>query len=229
MAELKFNEPIMLLGGGDVDAAAFALASAEVAAVVAADGAADIYQRCAGGVPNAPPLRAVIGDMDSIANFEQWRDHPEIRLLELPEQDSTDLEKCLYSARAPLYLGVGFLGRRFDHTLAACHALLRYADRRLVLFGETDLVLLCPRRWRIRLGAGERFSLYPLAPCAGVRSSGLRWPIDGLAFAAGESIGVSNRSVAEAVEIEIDRRGLAAVLDRRALPAVLASFEEAEW
>jgi thiamine pyrophosphokinase len=48
----------------------------------------------------------------------------------LPEQDTTDFEKCLYSVAAPLLLGVGFLGGRADHHLAAMNVLVRYADRR---------------------------------------------------------------------------------------------------
>ena len=76
--------------------------------------------------PTGTRFRAVIGDMDSLRDPERLRAagvpmHPRS-----PSRTSTDLEKCLYSVEAPLFIGLGFLGGRIDHHLAAMNALVRH-------------------------------------------------------------------------------------------------------
>jgi thiamine pyrophosphokinase len=139
----------------------------------------------------------------------------------LAEQETTDLEKCLYSIDAPLYLGVGFTGRRFDHTLAALHALLRWPAKRIVLIGPEDAIFLAPLQWQISLPEGTRVSLFPLAPVRGLHSSGLTWPIDGLDFAPGLRIGTSNKATGGAVSASFDAAGMAAMVPREHLGPVL--------
>ena len=214
---LSFPEGATLVGGGALDRDGLEAARARAPRIVAADGGANRLRLW--GVR----ADAVIGDMDSVEDPARWAAEG-ARVLELAEQDTTDLEKCLYATDAPLYLGVGFLGRRFDHTLAALHALLRHADKRVALIGEEDVVLLAPPVWRARLAPGARVSFFPLRPVRGIVSEGLRWPIDGLAFAAGERIGASNEAVAETVEARFDGPGMAAMVERRFLDAALASL-----
>lgn len=218
---LRFEQPVALVGGGGFDWETFALADRRTGAVVAADGGANRF-RPGAGLFNAPsPLAAVIGDMDSVENIDAWRARSDCAVVAIAEQDTTDLEKCLYAVEAPLYLGVGFLGRRFDHTLAATHALLAYPHRRVILIGETDLIFLCPRRVTLRLTPGARVSLYPLGPVRGVASTGLEWPIDGLDFAPGRRIGASNRADADATSIELDGGAAAIILHRDWLDAAI--------
>lgn len=214
---LGFAGGVMLVGGGEIDEGALALARARTAHVVAADGGANRLDGWGIGAD------AVIGDMDSIADAEGWRRRG-AHLLALDEQDTTDLEKCLYSTEAPFYIGVGFTGRRFDHTLAALHALLRWPAKRVVLIGAEDAIFLAPAAWTAALADGARVSFFPLLPVAGLASSGLQWPIDGLAFAPGERIGTSNRAVSATVSARFDRRGMAAMVARDHLDAVLASL-----
>ena len=88
------------------------------------------------------------------------------------EQDSTDLEKCLYSVEAPLFIGLGFLGGRIDHHLAAMSALVKFPGKPVVLIGGEDLCFLCPRELELELPAGTRVSLYPMGPARGLVSRG---------------------------------------------------------
>lgn len=221
---LEFETPVTLVGGGAFDLAAFRLAEAIAGAVIAADGGANVFRPEAGLFDGRPPLAAVIGDMDSVIALDDWRGLEGCEVIPLAEQDTTDLQKCLYTVAAPLYLGVGFLGRRFDHSLAAAHALLAYAHRRVVLIGAEDVVFLAPRHWRAKLTPGDRVSIYPLRPVRGVRSSGLRWPIDGLELAAGAQIGTSNEASAEEVEVEFDHLGALIILDQHCLGAAVDSL-----
>lgn len=216
---LIFPRGVTLIGGGAVDRAGFEAARARAPHVVAADGGANVLREW-GETPEA-----VIGDMDSIRDLDFWRGRT--RLLPLAEQETTDLEKCLHATAAPVHVGVGFLGRRFDHTLAAAHVLLRRAEKRVVLIGEDDLAFLAPTRWRARLAPGARVSVYPLRPVTGLASEGLVWPLDGLALAAGERIGTSNRAAAETVAVAFDRPGALVMLERRFLDAAIESLGEA--
>jgi thiamine pyrophosphokinase len=110
-------ENVTLIGGGAVDSAQLARALDLAPVLVAADGGAD-SALAAGHVP-----RAVIGDMDSLSAAA--RDTiPAARIHPVPEQDSTDFEKALSRIRAPLVLGLGFMGPRLDHMLAVYHGLL---------------------------------------------------------------------------------------------------------
>jgi thiamine pyrophosphokinase len=215
---IAFVEGATLVGGGALDRAALDMALVRAPRVIAADGGAN---RLRGWGVAAD---AVIGDMDSVEDLHLWESAAGTHVLPLPEQETTDLEKCLYATAAPFYLGVGFLGRRFDHTLAALHALLRFPDKRAALIGDEDVVFLAPPRWRARLAPGARVSFFPLQPVRGVGSAGLEWPIDGLAFAAGGRIGTSNRAVAADVSAEFDGVGMAAMVELRFLDAALESL-----
>ncbi len=220
MTALRFAAGVTLVGGGALDRETFEQARALAPHVVAADGGANALSLWGEGA------EAVIGDMDSVEDLPRWRETS--RVVHIAEQDTTDLEKCLYSVEAPLFVGVGFTGRRFDHTLAALHALLRRRDRRVVLIGAEDVIFLCPPRWRARLAPGARVSFFPLAPVSGLASAGLRWPVDGLDFAAGARIGTSNEAEEAEVSASFSDWGMACMLERRWLAEAAAAPREAQ-
>lgn len=215
---LVYREPVALIGGGEADPADIEAAIARAGATIAADGGANRF------IPGAAPrLDAVIGDMDSVQDLDAWRAQPDCRVVALPEQDTTDLEKCLYSVAAPLFLGVGFFGARLDHTLAALNLLAKRPDQRILLIGREDVCFLTPLCWRASLWPGARVSIFPLPTARGVASEGLRWPIDGLEFAIGDGTGVSNEAIAGEVTAVFESRRAAIILDRSALDAAIAS------
>lgn len=217
-APLDFPGTLLLLGGGPVTPAMLEELAPRATAVVAADGGAD---RLRGGVLRPA---AIIGDMDSLDHRAEWEGDPDVRVIEVAEQESTDFEKCLRLTRAPLTLAAGFLGGRFDHSLAALHALLRFPDRRVLLVGEEDVTFLAPLHWRARLAPGCRVSIWPIAPCRGIASEGLVWPLRGLDLAAGGVIGTSNRASAAEVSVHFDRRAAAVTVERRFLDAAAESL-----
>lgn len=215
---LVFDRGVTLVGGGALRRETFHAARTLAPVVVAADSGADWLEGW------GEDAAAVIGDMDSVARLEGWRARPGVRVLHLPEQDTTDFEKCLYSVEAPFFLAVGFSGRRLDHTLAALHALLRWPSKRVALIGEEDVAFLCPPCWRAMLAPGARVSFFPLAPVRGLASQGLRWPVEGLDFAPGARVGTSNEACAAQVSAAFDRSGMVALLERRWLGAALESL-----
>lgn len=205
---------LTLVGAGPVDPADLARCLALAPDLVAADGGAATALRH-GHVPTL-----VLGDFDSLPPDIAARLPPE-RLRQVACQDSTDFEKCLAAISADLVLGLGFLGGRIDHSLAAMTALVR-DRRRIVLLGSEDVVLAVPDRLALGLDPGCRVSLFPLAPVTG-RSTGLRWPIDGIAFAADGRIGTSNAATGP-VTIRMDGPGMVLVMPRAALGAVLDAW-----
>jgi thiamine pyrophosphokinase len=181
---IQTDRPLALVGGGACDAADLALAKRRSSCFVAADGGADTL------LAHDITAEAVIGDLDSIT-VQARSQMPPDRLHLVAEQNSTDFEKCLRHISAPLILGLGFTGGRIDHQMAVFHGLLRYCHQRCMLLGSEDVVFLAPPEMSLELPQQTRISLFPMGAVQGT-SEGLFWPIDGLAFAPGQTIGTSN-------------------------------------
>lgn len=200
-----------------MEAGALAEALRLAPTAVAADGGADV------ALPPPHRFRAVIGDMDSVRDRAAL-EAAGVAVHEVAEQDSTDLEKCLYSVAAPLIIGLGFLGGRLDHTLAAMSALRSYSGVPVVLAGASDLCFLCPKRFEMDLPAGARVSLFPLGPVRGVTGEGLRWAIAGLEMAPGRRIGTSNAATGGRMVLAFDAREVLVILPVEHLEAAVGAL-----
>lgn len=206
---------VTLLGAGAPRREDLETALAYAPLLIAADGAAVDAVRF-GRTPDW-----VVGDMDSV-DEDAVRHTPTERIIEVPEQDSTDFEKCLTRVAAPIILATGFTDARIDHTLAALSALVRHADRRCVLFDAHDVIFAAPPRLELGLEPGTRVSLFPMGSVHGW-STGLQWPIEGLHFAPNGRIGTSNRATGP-VELAFSAPGMIVILPREALEAALAAL-----
>ncbi|MEL7011697.1 MAG: thiamine diphosphokinase [Pseudomonadota bacterium] len=178
------NEPITLIGGGNVDKTDLSLALKHAETIVAADGGADR----ALGLGVIP--QAVIGDFDSVTD-KALAQIPQEHHHHIAEQDSTDFEKALREIEAPLVIGVGFTGARMDHQLAVFNTLARFPDKRCLLLGTHEVVFLCPPTFELELSKGSTVSLFAMGAVEGI-SDGLEWPIKGLHFAPDGQCGTSN-------------------------------------
>lgn len=183
---VQSNYGVILLGGGGATQADLALAQQFGRDLICADGGAD-HALAFGCTP-----RAILGDMDSASEGARalWAGRVHV----IAEQDSTDFEKCLIHVEAPFYLAVGFTGLRLDHTLAAMNALVSHKHRRVILLAQEEVIFRAPKRCAMDLPVGARVSLFPMGPCAG-RSTGLKWPIDGLEMSPAGRIGTSNAAL----------------------------------
>ncbi|MGH1452033.1 MAG: thiamine diphosphokinase [Paracoccaceae bacterium] len=212
------NDPITLIGGGASSDSMLRRARAFAPDVVAADGGAAV------ALSHGVMPRAVIGDMDSISGADRAALGPN-RIFRIDEQDSTDFDKCLRSIAAPLILGVGFLGARVDHHLAACNSLVRHPYQRCVLLGDGDVTFLAPPQLRIDLPAGCVFSLFPMGTVTG-ESQGLQWPVQGLTFAPDGRVGTSNRALG-AVDLSVSAPNMLVILPEKVLPSVVDALRDA--
>lgn len=99
---------------------------------------------------------------------------------------------------------LGALGQRFDHAMANCHLLYRYAGvfRRLVLLGNESVAFLLPagRNWVEPDGRmeGPVCGLIPLGwACREIRTRGLKWDLRGEEMLFGGLVSTSNEVVGE--------------------------------
>jgi thiamine pyrophosphokinase len=194
---IRTDRLLVIVGGGDVDAALLTRLAEKGALVVGADGGADAALE-AGVTPDL-----VIGDLDSLEDPETWRKRA--RVIHIAEQETTDFEKCLYSVEAPVTVALGMTGKRFDHTLAALHAVTRFGtDRRIVLVDTVDAALALSGPMACELPAGTRVSVHPLQAVHFAGSEGLAYPLDGLTLMPGIRTGTSNKATGGPVRITPD-------------------------
>ncbi|MGY6411022.1 MAG: thiamine diphosphokinase [Alkalilacustris sp.] len=216
---LSADGGVTLVGGAGFSPALLSMALARAPRLVAADGGAD-RALSAGHVPEL-----TVGDLDSLSPTGRAA-LGEGRLRHIPEQETTDFDKVLRSVAAPFLLGVGFTGARLDHTLGAFNVLARHPARRCILLDAGDLCFLAPPALTLRLVPGTRLSLFPMGPVTG-RSTGLHWPLEGIAFAPGAMTGLSNRVSAPEVRLAFSAPRMLVLLPLQALDAALAGLAAA--
>ena len=199
---------ILLVGAGPTSSSVIQAAAMHVVTVVAADGGFQSAQ--AAGLDVA----LVVGDMDSQVGMPKSQTFAKI-----DDRDTTDFEKCLRVCAADIFLGVGFLGGRLDHQLAAFSALLK-EPKPVVLIDEHQLVFVAPAQFHLELEAGAPVGFYPMLPVH-VNLQGVQWPLDDAEMSPLGQIATSNKSNGELLTLKVDGPGLLAILPVRYLGAVL--------
>ena len=203
---------ILLIGAGPSAPELVAELSLNFDAIVAADGGFDSAQRA------KLEVALVVGDMDSQQDLPASQ-----AAAHITDQETTDFQKCLAVCDADIFLGVGFLGGRLDHQLAAFSALLN-EPRPVILIDEAQLVFVVPQKFYVDLEAETPVGFYPMEPIeASLR--GVRWPLSNAAMSPTGKIATSNVALGGALEITVDRPGLLAILPRRDLETVLAALD----
>lgn len=177
---------VTLVGGGAIKPVELMTALSVAPTLVAADGGADR----ALSLGQSPDL--VIGDLDSISSAARDILSPE-QIVHVADQDSTDFSKCLSRISAPFVVAVGFTGLRLDHTLSALSTMVKFKHLNVLMLSSEDISFIAPTSMTLPLMPGTRVSLYPLGSARGV-SSGLEWPIEGIEFSPGGTVGTSNHA-----------------------------------
>ena len=191
---IQFDNTIAAIGAGDIKANQVKHYCQNISVIVADGGAyhADAL---------ALDLKWIIGDLDSVESdvLNQAEN-----VLEITDQYSTDFEKLLACVKADLILAFGFLGGRFDHSLASLHALASARpDQPVLLIGEHDAIMFCRDDLSLTLPPKARFSVWPLSRQSFESSWGLRWPLDNLTLETGKTIGTSNEVIDAEDDVKI--------------------------
>ena len=161
--------------------------------VVCCDRAADAFRRKFGREPDA-----VVGDCDSVKGSFR-------NLVRVTEQETNDLVKAVRHCRRmgwrrPVVLGA--TGKREDHTIGN---IFRAVDLDLEVVSDFGRFIPFCGRISLAVKDGAAVSLFATDPATRMKSEGLAWPLDGVAF-KNLYCATLNRAVGERVVIESDRR-----------------------
>ncbi len=150
-----------------------------------------------------------LGDFDTQHDFEQIQAHYyPLEVIRTPSQDKTDLEKALDFLVDRGYPAVNIVwatGRRADHTITNITNLVRYKHLiRIVMFDDYSRIFPVVGTFEKWYTAGTPVSLIPVGEAAGIRTSGLRYNLDGESLVSGYRSGNSNEAAGDGiVKIEV--------------------------
>ncbi len=204
----RIDTAVVLLGGDPVATGAGpeADAAAHAGLVIAADSGVDQAHRLGLVVDVA------VGDFDSVSPEGLARARAEGATVEHhpAEKDETDLELALAAARTrgvAALVVLGGHGGRLDHLLANALVLAapRWRSMRILALGPLGARLhVVHDEVQIAGDPGELVSILPVHGAAdGVRTRGLRFPLDGERLEAGTTRGVSNELLGETAEVAV--------------------------
>lgn len=168
--------------------------------VVCADGGANLARR----LRIRPDV--VLGDMDSISpsTREFFRGVP---FLQIPDQESTDLEKaidlCIHRGMASVGI-IGATGDRLDHTTGSLGCFKRFgAHLELTVFDTVGTISMIRRSVTFTATKGDRISLIPLERCTGVSTRNLAFPLRDESLQLGVREGISNEATGRRVTVSV--------------------------
>ena len=197
MLNLNFKENIVLIGNGLCDKKTI-LNYSKNFKIIAVDGG---LRHCIKN--NINPLY-VLGDMDSAKQKHIQR--YKIKIIKLSDQNSTDFEKAISNVSAPLIYCLGFLGNRFDHSLAAINVLSKYHRKKnILLIGKKDVLAVFSNSIFFNLPINSRISIWPINELKVKKSTGLKWSLSNLVMKPENKIGTSNSTVEREVNIFLDK------------------------
>lgn len=178
---METGKRTVILANGDFPAGAEALGALSGAArVVCCDGAAKaLVER--GMVPDA-----VVGDLDSIPG--EIRGRLQGRIFRDPNQENNDLAKAFSFCMARGYGNIAILGatgKREDHTIGNISYFASFLEDAPDAVMITDFGIfsgLLPPGGKIEAEPGMQISLFAFDPQMRVSATGLRYPVENLAF-----------------------------------------------
>ena len=156
--------------------------AAQVNFILAADGGAQ-KAAAAGVMPDK-----IIGDFDSLSTQQTW---PREKLLRIPRQDNTDLEKALDYLQDNHFTHVtiaGGTGGRWDFSIGNFLSVYPYLAQMDICFaadGWKIYPLIKPTQKTVRPGA--RVSLIPVTACQNVTLKGLQYPLQNATLELGRT------------------------------------------
>ena len=208
---------LIIVGGADFSDDLFKEVYDKEIPIIAADGGANFLAE-----NNIYP-ELVMGDLDSVSEQNVQNIEPK-KIIRIPDQDSTDLEKVLLNTQSPLTIGIGFLGSQIDHELAALSALAKFPGKKIILIGEHDIIFLVPPNFSLSSYVGMRVSLYPLDEVK-VKSDGLKWTTNGLIMKPTGQIGTSNKAIGKSIHLAPNQPKLLLILPKIVLKEAISQLE----
>lgn len=166
----------------------------------------------------------IVGDMDSLGDLSRLERYPAERVRSYPtDKDYTDTElalELLWDEGCGEVCLIGGGGGRTDHLLALAALFERErAPDRWLTAAEDLRLLAAPAVLDIPVPAGDAdrpVSVFPLGSGPwGIRSAGLRWPLDELPWRRG-FFGLSNRASQDRIRLKAESGRFLVVLPQHA-------------
>lgn len=161
-------------------------------------------------------MDVVIGDFDSIGNYEP---KPDIEYIKIDEQESTDLEKGLDFLAKAGYIDVNIIwatGLRIDHTLNNIATLGRYKHMNLVMYDDYSKVYVLPKLFEKYFKKGDKISLIALESSLNIKTKGLRYALNN------EPLGLVSRSGSSNM---VEKDGLVRIEHSDGILILIESYE----
>jgi thiamine pyrophosphokinase len=165
----------------------------------------------------------LIGDMDSCGFDKTWeKENSSIRVIKLPDQDTTDFEKALDWVRKETetteLIILGGLGDRSDHLLSNLLTACNHDPSVTITFDdESEWIRRVTRETPLRLVGrnNAKVSLLPLTPCSKVSTTGLKWNLENVALAYDNGMSQSNLVTSDLVTISCYSGNLLTILQKQ--------------
>lgn len=169
--------------------------------VLAADGGADHALAC-GITPHG-----IIGDLDSVS--ARAKKICSGKILHVPTQDNTDLEKALLWLAKQKFTHVtcvGFVGNRWDFSIGNLLALARFARKlEICVAGNNWRMYPLVRSTTWACKKNKRVSIIPLKICTGVTLTGLKYPLKNARILPGTTRTLSNQTTSTRFSVTFTR------------------------
>lgn len=175
--------------------------------IIAADGGANSLKR----IGIKPDI--IIGDLDSISkNALSFYIKRKIPVIQITDQNTTDLEKCLIYClkKNPDEIYVfGATSLRTDHTLNNLSILKRfYKKLEIKIITEEFEIFFIRNKVNFNYKTGEIVSLLAMPLASGISTSGLEYPLKHETLEFGVREGALNKSVSKNVSVSFTKGNL---------------------
>lgn len=181
---------VAIVANGEAVNSSFALEALKASSpVIAADGGAAICREM-GVIPDL-----IIGDCDSLR--PEWKEYsPQVKIIPVADQDSTDMEKALNFTRslAPDRVRIfSAFGKRMDHTPANMLFLGQFnKDIPVEIYDNQGIMtILNPGKHEIKFKKGQPVSFFSFAPIKNLFLKGFLYPLQGQSYDP-YFVGISN-------------------------------------
>lgn len=144
----------------------------------------------------------VSGDFDSISTSEIPSG---IEVVVTPDQNYTDFEKALEIILSENYGEVyvyGSSGMEHDHFLGNLSSGLKFKDQlTIVFFDDFSYYFFTEKSIVLEGYKGRIISLYPFPTAKGIKTKGLKYPLESEDLELSKRIGIRNQAIEDKVEI----------------------------
>ena len=150
----------------------------------------------------------VIGDLDSLKP-EVRSQFKESQMIFRPNQCATDLEKTLQFAlekEVKEVTIIGVSGGRLDHQICNLNIIEKFSDQlEIKIIDDTGSGRFIRNKYEFKGKIGQQISLFAFRKVDGIKTQGLKYPINNSSMEWAVNDGLSNEIVSNPVKISIEK------------------------